>query len=161
MSKARAVKALLMATSMLPIQAPSIRTWASRLPPPSTTAMFIGWPISFALLSPAAITRLASSSLIIITSRDPLRVQQLSLDDYTHCYWAHCYWAHCYWAHCYWPLFGSSGLWPLVAGSVWDQGVVVSLNSAGTCSIDGNAADVVVPHCGPHCGLGALLISSI
>src|ERR1700730_2980214 len=45
---------------MLPIQAPSIRTWLTRFPPASTTAMFIGWPISRALASAAVITRRAS-----------------------------------------------------------------------------------------------------
>src|ERR1017187_2285519 len=41
-SKARDVKALLIEISILPIQAPSIRTCATRFPPPSTTAIFIG-----------------------------------------------------------------------------------------------------------------------
>src|ERR1700730_15176977 len=59
-SKARAVNALLIEISMLPIQAPSIRTWLTRFPPASTTAMFIGWPISRALASAAVITRRAS-----------------------------------------------------------------------------------------------------
>jgi len=39
---ARAVNALLIEISMLPIQAPFIRTWLTRFPPVSTTAMFIG-----------------------------------------------------------------------------------------------------------------------
>jgi hypothetical protein len=62
MSKARAVNALLIEMSMLPIGAPSIRMCATRLPPTSATAMLSGWPISFALASPAAITRRASSN---------------------------------------------------------------------------------------------------
>jgi hypothetical protein len=32
--------------SMLPSYAPSILIWLTRFPPASTTAMFIGWPIS-------------------------------------------------------------------------------------------------------------------
>src|SRR5271166_5814495 len=47
---------------MLPIQAPSMRTWATRLPPSSATAMFMGCPISAAFFSAAAIIRRASSS---------------------------------------------------------------------------------------------------
>lgn len=42
--KARDVRAVLIDMSTLPIQAPSWRAWAIRLPPASTTAMFIGWP---------------------------------------------------------------------------------------------------------------------
>src|SRR5215217_5184796 len=57
-----------MAMSMLPSQAPSIRTCATRLPPASTTAMFIGWPISVAWVSPAARTRLASASETVCCS---------------------------------------------------------------------------------------------
>src|SRR5258708_24632689 len=41
MSKARADQALLMAMSMAPMRALSMRPWATRLPPASTTAMFI------------------------------------------------------------------------------------------------------------------------
>src|SRR5258705_10047374 len=48
--------------SMLPIQALSIRMWATMFPPSSATAIFIGCPISFALFSAALITRRASSS---------------------------------------------------------------------------------------------------
>src|SRR4051794_9016088 len=51
--------------SMLPNQAPSMRTCEIRLPPSSATAMFIGCPISFAFLSAAVIILRASSSLII------------------------------------------------------------------------------------------------
>src|SRR5436853_3978534 len=47
---------------MLPIQALSIRMWATMFPPSSATAIFIGCPISFALFSAALITRCASSS---------------------------------------------------------------------------------------------------
>src|SRR5947207_7774040 len=47
---------------MLPIQALSIRMWATMFPPSSATAIFIGCPISFALFSAALITRRASSS---------------------------------------------------------------------------------------------------
>src|SRR6185369_2483412 len=54
--------ALLIETSTLPVQAPSIRTWETRLPSSSTTAMFIGWPSSCARRSPAAITLRASAS---------------------------------------------------------------------------------------------------
>src|SRR5690242_17254957 len=68
MSKARDVKALLIEMSMLPIHAPSMRTCATRLPPPSTTAMFMGWPISAALRSAAAITLLASSKVTMRAS---------------------------------------------------------------------------------------------
>src|SRR5271157_5377434 len=46
---------------MLPIQAPSMRTWATRLPPSSATAMFMGCPISCAFFSAAAMTRRASA----------------------------------------------------------------------------------------------------
>jgi hypothetical protein len=48
MSKKRAVRAFLMEISMLPSQAPSIRAKALRLPPASTTAMFIKVSISVA-----------------------------------------------------------------------------------------------------------------
>src|SRR5258705_2264994 len=48
--------------SMLPIQALSIRMWATMFPPSSATAIFIGCPISVALFSAALITRRASSS---------------------------------------------------------------------------------------------------
>jgi hypothetical protein len=68
MSKARAVNAFLIEMSMLPIQASSIRTCATRFPPASATAMFIGWPIFVAFFCAAAITRCASSSLTIGTS---------------------------------------------------------------------------------------------
>src|SRR3954454_9157484 len=51
-----------MAMSILPSQAPSMRTCATRLPPASTTARFIGWLISVAWASPAARTRFASAS---------------------------------------------------------------------------------------------------
>src|ERR1700693_199610 len=47
---------------MLPIHALSIRTCATMFPPPSATAMFIGWPISLAFFSAALITRRASSN---------------------------------------------------------------------------------------------------
>jgi hypothetical protein len=51
--EAFAVKALLMAMSMLPSHAPSMRANAVRLAPASTTAIFIGWPICFAFAIPA------------------------------------------------------------------------------------------------------------
>jgi hypothetical protein len=41
-SNAFDVHALLIEMFTLPIQAPSCRTWATRFPPASTTAMFIG-----------------------------------------------------------------------------------------------------------------------
>ena len=66
MSKAREVKAFLIEMSMLPSQALSMRTWATRLPPASATAMFIGWPISAAFFSAAAMTRRASLSVTMI-----------------------------------------------------------------------------------------------
>src|SRR3989442_8000853 len=47
---------------MLPVQALSIRTWATMFPPSSATAIFIGCPISLAFFSAALITRRASSS---------------------------------------------------------------------------------------------------
>src|SRR6266545_4306191 len=47
---------------MLPIQALSIRMWATMFPPSSATAIFIGCPISLAFFSAALITRRASSS---------------------------------------------------------------------------------------------------
>src|SRR5215210_3917178 len=50
---------------MLPTNAPSIRTWALRLPPASTTAMSIGCPISLAFCSAAAMTCRASSSVMV------------------------------------------------------------------------------------------------
>jgi hypothetical protein len=49
------VKALSMAMSMLATQAPSIRWKATRFLPASITAMFIGWPICWALRSAAEI----------------------------------------------------------------------------------------------------------
>jgi hypothetical protein len=42
MSKAREVQALLIEMSTDPSHAPSMRAWATRLPPASTTAMFTG-----------------------------------------------------------------------------------------------------------------------
>ena len=68
MSNARDVYALLIEMSMLPIHAPSIRACATRLPPASTTAMFIGWPISAALASPASMTRRACASVTLTVS---------------------------------------------------------------------------------------------
>jgi hypothetical protein len=46
---------------MLPIQVPSMRTWGTRLPPSSTTVMFICCPISFPFRSAASMTLRASS----------------------------------------------------------------------------------------------------
>src|SRR5258705_2379267 len=57
MSKAREVQAFLMEMSMEPSQALSMRTWAMRLPPASATAIFMGWPISAAFFSAAAMMR--------------------------------------------------------------------------------------------------------
>src|SRR6266436_334109 len=51
-----------MEISMLPIQALSMRMWATMFPPSSATAIFIGCPISLAFFSAALITRRASSS---------------------------------------------------------------------------------------------------
>src|SRR5258708_11934373 len=51
-----------MEISMLPIQALSMRMWATMFPPSSATAIFIGCPISLAFSSAALITRRASSS---------------------------------------------------------------------------------------------------
>src|ERR1700688_2047774 len=65
-SKARDVNALLIEMSMLPIQAPSMRRWETRLPPSSTTAMFIGCLISTAFVSAAAMIFRASSSVIVL-----------------------------------------------------------------------------------------------
>src|SRR6185312_11294488 len=62
MLKAREVKALLIAMLIEPIQALSMRIWEIRLAPSSTTAMFIGWPISIAFFSAASIIRRASAS---------------------------------------------------------------------------------------------------
>jgi len=61
-SKARDVNALLIAMSILPSHASSMRAKASKLPPASATAMLEGEPISFALAIPAWIIRCASSS---------------------------------------------------------------------------------------------------
>jgi hypothetical protein len=49
-------------------RAPSIRAWAIRFPPASATAIFIGWPISAALLSAAAIIFRASFKVIMMNS---------------------------------------------------------------------------------------------
>src|ERR1700722_2533819 len=65
-SKAFAVKALLMAMSMLPSHAPSMRAKAVRFAPASTTAIFIGWPISFAFMIPAP-TILCAFSIVIMS----------------------------------------------------------------------------------------------
>ncbi len=65
MSKAREVKAFLIEISILPSHASSMRTWATRLPPLSATAMFIGWPSSFAFFSAAAMIVRASSRVTI------------------------------------------------------------------------------------------------
>src|SRR4029434_8677909 len=80
-SKAREVKAFLMEISMLPIQASSIRTWATRFPPASATAMFIGCSSSFAFLSAAAITLFASSSVNMSVSFHCSRELQLHSHD--------------------------------------------------------------------------------
>jgi len=48
--------------SMLPIQAPSIRTWATMFPPSSAHRDVHGLADSFAFFSAALITRRASSS---------------------------------------------------------------------------------------------------
>src|SRR5829696_7295492 len=50
---------------MLPTNAPSILTCALRLPPASTTAISIGWPISWAFRWAASMTRRASFSVIV------------------------------------------------------------------------------------------------
>src|SRR5260370_5703866 len=52
--------------SVLPIQAASMRTWETRLPPSSTTATFIGCLISTAFFSAAAMIFRASSSVIVM-----------------------------------------------------------------------------------------------
>src|SRR5215469_14331979 len=67
MSKARDVYAFFIEISMLPSHAPSMRTCATRLPPSSATAMFIGCLISAAFFSAAAMTLRASSSLTIFS----------------------------------------------------------------------------------------------
>ena len=61
-SKALEVKALLIEMSTLPIHAPSIRTCETGFPPPSTTAIFVGWPISYPLASAAATDATRSAS---------------------------------------------------------------------------------------------------
>src|SRR5882724_10835495 len=82
-----------MEISMLPIHALSIRACATMFPPSSTTATFMGWPISLAFFSAALITRRASSnftavmaspywyalSIGIIGSRLSLQLARLSL----------------------------------------------------------------------------------
>src|SRR5215203_4147941 len=50
---------------MLPTNAPSILTCALRLPPASTTAMSMGFPISLAFRSAPPMTRRASSSVMV------------------------------------------------------------------------------------------------
>src|SRR5215208_1307810 len=50
---------------MLPTNAPSILTCALRLPPASTTAMSMGWPISWAFRWAASMTRRASSRVMV------------------------------------------------------------------------------------------------
>ena len=54
---------LLHGISSAAIAALSMRTCATMLPPSSATAMFMGWPSSFAFFSAAAMIRRASSSL--------------------------------------------------------------------------------------------------
>ena len=51
-SNARAVNALLIEMSTLPIQAPSILTWAMRSPPASTTATFDGYGATLFMFGP-------------------------------------------------------------------------------------------------------------
>src|ERR1700730_12198976 len=70
-SKARAVQALLMAMSMAPMRALSMRACATRLPPTSTTAMFIGQPMVLALASAASMTLRAVSRLTVGISVQP------------------------------------------------------------------------------------------
>src|ERR1700760_1395939 len=65
-SKAFAVKALLMAMSMLPSHAPPMRPKAVGLAPASTTAIFIGGPICFAFTIPAAMIFCAFSIVIML-----------------------------------------------------------------------------------------------
>src|ERR1700722_2736810 len=55
-----------MAMSILPSHAPSMRAKAVRLAPASTTAMFIGCPISFAFAIAAAMIGCALSNVIMI-----------------------------------------------------------------------------------------------
>src|SRR5829696_5372872 len=55
-----------MAMSMLPSQASSMRANAFKSLPLSTTATFMGWPISLAFSMAAWITRWASSSKIVV-----------------------------------------------------------------------------------------------
>ncbi len=64
-SKARAVQALLMAMSMAPMRALSMRTCARRLPPASTTAMFTGQSMDLALALTASMRRRAVSRLTV------------------------------------------------------------------------------------------------
>jgi hypothetical protein len=59
------VKALSVEIAMLPSYASSIRENALRFLPASTTAMFMGWPISYAFCS-AATMILQASSLVIM-----------------------------------------------------------------------------------------------
>src|SRR5437899_7425163 len=75
-SKAREVYAFLIEISILPSQAPSMRTWDTRLPPSSAMAMFIGCPISAAFFSAAAITRRASSKRTMFSPFGVCRIQE-------------------------------------------------------------------------------------
>ena len=64
MSKSRAVLAFLMAMSTEPSQAPSIRRKALRLPPASTTAMFIFAPSATDLTTAASTTARAAMAVM-------------------------------------------------------------------------------------------------
>src|SRR5436190_23717148 len=71
MSNARAVYALFWAMSIDPNQAPSMRANAVRLLPSSTTAMFIGTPISSAFLRAASTTSCAALRITLSATIPP------------------------------------------------------------------------------------------
>src|SRR5260370_30017313 len=67
---------------MLPIHALSIRTCATMFPPSSTTAMFMGWPISVAFFSAALIMRRASSNFTAVIDPPLAVVSRLSVPSF-------------------------------------------------------------------------------
>src|SRR6202008_334123 len=78
MSKEHA--ALLIERSMQLTEAPSMRAWLTRFPPASTTAIFIGCPISRAFSSAAAMTQRASLNVIMASSSE-LRLCRIPIAD--------------------------------------------------------------------------------
>src|SRR5919198_2795400 len=84
MSNDRAVYALFWAMSIDPSQAPSMRAKAVRLLPSSTTAMFIGTPISSALARAPSTTSCAALSVMLLATAPPFLLPDSDHADLRH-----------------------------------------------------------------------------